>query len=110
MLSDKKSSQDSLVFMRSCESQYITLSSRFNLLGAYDCRVKPNPASCEEIVLSGTAVRASGVANVRFCMSRDRHLSSNLNSVEAIGAKHLRTVDTLEFKHWLSSRVGIAGQ
>lgn len=110
VLLDKESSEDNLVFMRSSESQYITLSSRFNLLGAYDCRVRPNTADSEEPVLSGTAVRDGGVASVRFCMSRDRHLSSNLNSIEGVGAKHLRTVDTLEFKQWLSSRVGITYQ
>ena len=105
-----KESQDNLVFMRSCESQYITLSSRFNLLGAYDCRIRPNQANSGESARSGTAVRGGGVGNVRFCMSRDRHLSSNLNNIESIGAKHLRTADTLEFKKWSSSRVGTADQ
>ena len=100
---------DNLVYSRSLESQYVTLSSRFNLLGAYDCRVMSDKVKSEEPVFSRLAAREGDISSVRFCMSRDKHLSSNLNSIEGIGAKHLRTVDPLEFDSWLLSRVGITG-
>ena len=101
---------DKLVIMRSSESQYITLSSRFNLLGAYDCRILPDIDNCQEPMLSQVAERDCKTSIVRYCMSRDRLLSSNSNGIESIGAKHLRTVDPLEFKKWLSNRLGTTRQ
>lgn len=101
---------DELVVMRSSESQYITLSSRYNLLGAYDCRILPDITNCQEPIFSLVDARDGETSNVRYCMSRDRLLSSNSNSIESIGAKHLRTVDPLEFKKWLSNRTGTTRQ
>ena len=101
---------DKLVIMRSSESQYITLSSRYNLLGAYDCRILHNIADCQEPMLSRVDARDGETSNVRYCMSRDRLLSSNSNSIESIGAKHLRTVDPSEFKKWLSNRLSSTRQ
>ena len=101
---------DKLVIMRSSESQYITLSSRYNLLGAYDCRILPDIDNSQEPIFSRVAARDCKTSNVRYCMSRDRLLSSNSNSIESIGAKHLRTVDSLEFNKWLSNRLGTTRQ
>lgn len=99
--------QTSKVFKKSLEYQYITLSSNYNLFGPYDSEAVLNLGMKILPQLPTSSVdfpAAPEGGNLRFCMSRDRLLSSNSMGVEAIGAKFLRKVEFDEFERWLLNR------
>jgi hypothetical protein len=99
--------QSSSVFKNSCEYQYITLSSNYNLFGPYDSEAVSNLDMKILPKLPTSSIDSSfepvGV-NIRFCMSRDRLLSTNAMGIEAIGAKFLRKAEYVEFERWLLNR------
>lgn len=94
------------------EHKYITMSSNYNLLAAYEFDVGGEYKSVIDIDVHTNAdinnLRRTNDKNVRFCLSRDKHLSRQSNDIQKFGAVYLRPLDLMKFNGWLLSRISIS--
>ena len=92
------------------EYKYITMSSNYNFLAAYELDDASGGLCVAADVVTdiklGSSIKAID-GNARFCLSRDKHLCRHENGIEKIGAVNLRSLDDTKFRSWLYRRSSI---